>query len=413
MIVELTIAQIMNRASIAHLSIERVMKFIINQAGGPLTKNHDLPSQFNELRQHQPESAKFLEEAFHDAIRHYNYNPNAPRKKHLKSLQAYLKATGSDKSFQDIRYWELTQSTDKGVIHEIHLLLHIELLHALEQIILNPNLPKDTVSERVERAVIDAMEQTGELHYNKGTNRECYVKSYFEWVRTFKNCREAIRTAFDEQLTNADDLRSTIIKKVQQDLKNSTDSAVKYFAEILMVLPKQPRDIIPYIEWSARKSHHAGLVSTPGGSNLGSIHRRPDAFWNIIPKKNGPVTVTAIAKSEIDARSYLATILTKNANLSIGEKEKSVRLVGEQFNIFKRDYTQKAQTSDNTTDYEKIMFQVTFWDNTHDLKNDDAVTLKTEVEKNQGIFNKLEGIVKIINGHDVFIQGTQSFVEET
>ena len=49
MVASLTVAQVMNRVSIAHLSIERAMKFIITGSGGPLIKYHDLPSRLNEL----------------------------------------------------------------------------------------------------------------------------------------------------------------------------------------------------------------------------------------------------------------------------------------------------------------------------------------------------------------------------
>ncbi len=40
MIAEWTVAQVMNRVSIAHLSIERAMKFVITKAGGAFVKDH-------------------------------------------------------------------------------------------------------------------------------------------------------------------------------------------------------------------------------------------------------------------------------------------------------------------------------------------------------------------------------------
>ena len=167
--VGLTVAQVMNRVSIAHLSIERAMKFVITEAGGDLIKDHDLPSRLKELRQHEPGSAKFLEEAFEAAVRHYRYNANATHMKHLKSLETYLEATGSDKHFQDIRYWELTQSTGEIIVRQIYLTLHMELLHAMTEILLAPGRPKDIVSTRVERAVRDAMFSSRELSYSPGS----------------------------------------------------------------------------------------------------------------------------------------------------------------------------------------------------------------------------------------------------
>ena len=107
-------------------------------------KDHDLPSRLNELRQNEQHSAKFLEEAFEDAVRHYRYNANATQMKHLKSLDTYLEATGSDDRFQDIRYWELTQSTNEMILRTIYLTLHMELLYALREILLVSKSPKDT-----------------------------------------------------------------------------------------------------------------------------------------------------------------------------------------------------------------------------------------------------------------------------
>ena len=119
MVIQLPIAQLMNRVSIAHLSIERAMKFLITEAGGPLVKDHDLPSRLKELRQYDLESAEFLEKSFEEAVQHYRYKVNATPMKHLKSLETYLQATGSDEGFQDIRYWELTQEVDETLIRKV------------------------------------------------------------------------------------------------------------------------------------------------------------------------------------------------------------------------------------------------------------------------------------------------------
>ena len=335
MFTELTVAQVMNRVSLAHLSIERAMKFIITEAQGPLIKNHDLPSRLKELRQHEPDSAKFLEEAFGEAVQHYRYNANAGYMEHLKSLETYLEATGSDKDFQDIRYWELTQSTDEILVRQIYLTLHMELLHALKEILLAPQRPKDTISARVERAVRDAMSPRGELSYTEGTDKERSVKAYIEWRGEFGNRREAITAAFREGIENADDFMVEVIRKAYQEIASSTDPAVKYFAETLTVLHKQPRDAIPCVEWLGPEKYQAGLVSTPGGEDLGFIQRRPDGLWNITPERDAPVRASAIAETQTDARCYLATLLTRRTRLVVGGEEKWLRIVGEEHFLFK------------------------------------------------------------------------------
>ena len=113
-----------------------------------------------------------MEGAFKAAVRHYRYNPNAANMKHLKNLELYLKHAASDKPFQDIRYWELTQSSDEILLRRLYLTIHIELLHGLSEILLSPDGPMETVLNRVERAVSDAMWPTANMVYQPGTSEE-------------------------------------------------------------------------------------------------------------------------------------------------------------------------------------------------------------------------------------------------
>ena len=402
---ELTVTRVMNRVSIAHLSIERAMKFIITEAGGLFIKDHDLPSRLNELRQHEPESAKFLEEAFGEAVRHYNYKANATHMEHLKSLETYLKATGSNTEFQNIRYWELTQSTNAIIVRQIYLMLHMELLHAMEEILLAPERPKDIVSTRVERAVREAMFPKRELSYTKGTDKERSVKAYIEWLEGFGNYREAITAAFRDEAANGDEFMLEVLSKAFQELVNSTDPAVKYLAETLTVLPKQSRDAIPCVEWLGSEEYQAGLISTPGGDDLGFIQRRPDGLWNITPNRDGPVMVDPVAKNQTDARCYLATLLTRKARVIVGDEEKQLRIVGEEYNLFKRDYDQMAKWSEDMAGAEEPIFQVTFWDNTHGIMIGNVVRLETPSNTSQRVIDILEGTVTEVKEHEVFVQG--------
>ena len=413
MIAELTVAQVMNRVSLAHLSIERAMKFIITEAQGPLIKDHDLPSRLNELRQHESESAKFLEEAFGEAVWHYRYNANAAHMKHLKSLETYLEATGSDKDFQDIRYWELTQSRNEIIVRQIYLTLHMELLHALKEILLPQKRPKDTISTRVERAVRDAMSPRRGLSYTEGTDKERSVKAYHQWLERFENFREAITQAFSEGVANGDEFISGIINKAFQQLVTSTDPAVKYFAETLTVLPKQPKDAIPCVEWMGSEKYQVGLVSTPGGDELGYIHRRSDGLWNVTPERDDSVQLSAITETQTDARCYLATLFSRRTRLVVVGEEKWLRIVGEEHFLFKRDYKQLAKWSQDMAGTAEPTFQVTFWDNTHGIMNGDMVRLETPSTSYPRAVDILEGTVIEVKDHEIFVQGSQYFGTES
>ena len=74
MVLELPIIESINRVSLAHLSIERAMKFLIIDAGRTYRENHHIPLHLKQLRECEPETVKFLEDAFDDAVRHYRFN---------------------------------------------------------------------------------------------------------------------------------------------------------------------------------------------------------------------------------------------------------------------------------------------------------------------------------------------------
>ena len=409
MIPQLNIARVMNRISVAHLSIERTMKFVITEAGGPLVKNHDLSSSLNELRQHEPSSAQFLEEAFADAVQHYQYNANSSHMKHLQSLETYLEATGSDEDFQDIRYWELSQSTDEILIRQIYLSLHLELLQAVRELLMPPGRTKETVSLRVERAVQKAM-RPRELAYVAGTDKEVSVKSYLDWVSEFESDREAITKALREGAAPDDEFILATLKKAHQELANSTDLAVKYFSEILTVLPKQQRDAVPCVEWLGQEKYQTGKVSTPGGNHLGFIYRRPDGLWNIEPNRDRWVMISNIAETQTDARCFLAGLLTRPTRATINGNEKDLRVVGGEHDLFKSNYDQVTKWDEETDNHQWPTHEVDFWNNEHGIIEGDNVKLEVPSKRFERITDVLEGTVTGVTGQKVLISGIDSIV---
>ena len=385
------------------------MKFVIDEAGGDFAKDHDLPSRLRELRQCEPDSAEFLEEAFEAAVRHYRYNANATDMKHLKSLETYLEATGSDKHFQDIRYWELTQSTGEIIVRQIYLTLHMELLYAMSEILLAPERPKDIVATRVERAVRGAMFSNRRISYTPGSDKERSVKAYIEWLQGFAGCREAFAAAYREGVATDNAFMLQTLRDAHQELSESKDPAVRYLVQRLAVLPRQQRDAIPCVEWLGPEPLLSGRVSTPGGDVLGFIRRQLDGTWAITPMRNGLVAVSAIAESQTDARCYLADLLTSAARVTVGDEVRQLRIVGEGHHLFKRDNEQVGQWFEDPAGIKEPIFQVTFWDNTHGINSNDVVTVEVQIRSSQGIVDILEGRVTEVKGHEVFVQGMERF----
>ena len=334
MIVEIPIIKTINRISLAHLSIERAMKFLIVEAGQTYTENHHLPLHLKKLRKCEPETVEFLEEAFDDAVKHYRFNSNNPGMVHLKSLAAYLEVAGSHQGFIDIRYWELDQSLDEILLRRVSLNLHLELLHAMSEVLQAPERRKDTVSMRVERAVRRAMNR--DLGYSVGTEKELAVKAYIEWLTRsgFADFRAAIATAFKEGLISGDNYISGFVTKAYQELLSSADPAVRYFTDILDILPKQPRDVIPCVEWLGPEKEIRGFVQTPAGTHLGEIERGYDRFWRIIPARDGLIKVAATAESQTDARCYLAALLTRPVQVTVDGQTETRRVVNRGYDFF-------------------------------------------------------------------------------
>lgn len=388
---KITIVKAMNRMSIAHLSIERALKFLITEAGGTFDKDHDLPSRLEELQRHDSEAAGFLEEAFEDAVQHYRYNPNQANMGHLRSLKEYLRSTGSLKTFQTFRYWELTQSPDERVLRQINLLLHVELLYALREILSNPNGSRKKPTDRVEKAARDA--SVGSAWAASDTeSRDLYIG----WIRGHGSIREAMAAAVKADFKVGDAYAEKYTKTAYRKLTESSDPAVRYFANTLDVLPTQPRDVIPDVEWLGPEKERLGRVSAPDGTYLGSIERYLDGLWYIEPAQGGLGGVSAKARSQTDARCYLATLLSRPAKVKTDSGERDVRIVGEESDIFGEDYLTEG------------IYRVTFWDENHGIREGGRITIETRAREGEGISDVLEGTVVGTTGSEVTISGMES-----
>ena len=349
-------------------------------------------------------SAKFLEGTFEATVRHYGYNPNATNMTHLKTLERHLEIAGSDKAFQDIRYWELTQSLDEMLLHRIYLSIHIELLHGLNEILLAPDRPMDTVPNRVERAVERAMWPTAKLAYSPGTPKEHSVRSYMEWRRGFSTWSEALADAVRKGVNIGDDFMADVVSNAYKTLLEAADPAIRYFASTLDVLPGQPRDAIPCVEWLGPEKERNGSVKTPGGTVLGFIDRSPDGLWYITPLREGAVMVSAKARSQTDARCYLAILLTRPAKVTVGGEDRSLRIVGEEYNLFQRNYDQIDWSSERIGDDETWTHKVTPWDRDHGIEVNDRVRIEVRSRETEGVVDVLEGTVTGIAGSEVYLR---------
>ena len=402
---QITAVELMNRISIAHLAIERALKFLITEAGGPVVPTHDLKDRYQDLVCYDHTSAKYLAEAFDAAVQHYRYNPNAANMRHVKTLEKYLAVVGSDKAFQNIRYWELTQSLDEALLRQAYLSLHIELLHALSEILLESDRPPETVLHRVERAVGNAIWPTTSLGYSPGTPKEKSVHSYIKWCQGFNTWGDALADAVRKNFNIGDDFMSELVRNAYKRLIDAVDPAVRYFANTLDVIPRQPRELVPCVEWLGPEKERTGSVKTPAGTLLGFIQRGPDGLWYIQPIREGLVGVSAKAKSQTDARCYLASLLTSPARVTVGGKDRSLRIVGEEYSLFRRNHDEINRRYEGVTEDDTWTHKVTFWDKDHGILVNDRLRIEVHSRASERMAYIVEGTATEVAEHEVYLSG--------
>ena len=403
MVPEITISRIMNRGPIAHLAMERALKFLIDKANGTWEEHHNLHTHLEVLRKDAPNSVAFLERVFDDAVQHYRINPNSPGKNHFKNLVDYLAMTGSATAFNNMRYWELKQSLNEALIRRLSLQIHYELLKGIREAVISTGQPSETVKERVERALEDAILPANEMAYIIGSEEQEAVEGYLRWVLGYETNEEALADAFHKDFKIGNEFMNSVARQAFGALANATDPAVKYLARVLSVLPRQQRDAKPCVEWMGPQQFVFGRVHTPGGTNLGHIERGPDGIWNIIAARDGPVGVSAMASSQMDARCYLASLLTTCARLTTDGREKELRLVDIKYRLFRRASSfRKADRA--KWDVQTRNFTVTFWDDAHGLIPEQAIKLVHG--KRADLEEVIEGTVTDVSGAEVQVAGS-------
>ena len=403
---QITVVELMNRASMAHLSIERALKYLITVAGGPLIRTHDLGEQYRELRQYDSASANFLEEAFEAAIQHYRYDPNSTDMTNLRTLEGYLTATGSGQAFKDIRYWELNQSLRNVPLHQVYLSLHTELLHALSEVLLAPQRRMEKVQDRVEREVQEAMFRTVELGFSPGTPKEFSVNSYLNWAQSFSTWCEALGDAVHRGFEFGDQLMVVLTKNAYKTLLASRDSAVRYFANTLDVLPEQPRELVPCVERFGQRRNQSGVVKSPAGTILGWIERGPDSLWYISSHLGGDGGVFAKAKTQTDARCYLARLLARQARVFIKEQHKTITVVNEGHYFFQQNYDVYDGERGTTREDATWTHRITFWEKSHGIANGMDIRVEVNREDQNNVVDILEGRATEVSDHEVRILGS-------
>lgn len=398
--------------STAHLAIERALKALISDAGGTYGHTHGLNKLYRCLGDCNQEIFQYLAKAFNDAVGFFGYNVNVKGLRQFRSIEEYLAKVGTERTYQQLRYWAIEESTEENsAISYISLQIHRELLWAL-WVGFWPKR-RDTVSIRVEREVTRAIErQISFTTEDQGT--ELPIARYMNWMagKHRTHCaalKFLVRVGF---AAIGDAYLETALRKSYDDLRQSADPAVRYYLGTLTYLPRgsqrRNRDATPEVEW-ANADMTSGVVMSLGGSWLGIVQRCADGAWAITPSEEGLVQITDIAEALADAKHYLVSRLTRVASCVVNGERREMRLcIYDRFGFWSTSSAHVWNSTDSETD--AATYDVEFWDACHGVKRGDRVSIGISWNEDDASASVLYGIVGDVENQKVSIIGSDVWI---
>ncbi len=404
-----TFVQISNRVPIVHLAIERGLKFLIKKHGGEFLLHHDLHKHLRQLREFDRTEVEFLEKIFDDATEFYGLNPNHPGLGHLRSLNAYLETVGTAKAFDRMRYWELNPEQEESLFRKVWPTIHREILLAII-ILCGPNSSDgQTIKARVERTVREALLPPVHLAFSPGSDHEATVRRYIDWVLSHPSCQEALNQAFQQDFVIGDEFMNRMVSEAFHSLNQLSDPAIRYLLSRMDVLPPQPRDVIPRIEWSDPPKKQTGKVLTPGGTILGYIQRAQDGIWHTFPLRVGTEGKIVRARTRTDAQCYLAQLLSDTCMIKVNDEPRTIRLVGEPPSRVTENHGRMRDSIDSVPWTHRLVC----WESGHGIESDDTIRVELPSRGEQPIIHAFEGQVTLTIGSEIFIEGKDVWVVVT
>ena len=118
--------------------------------------------------------------------------------------------------------------------------------------------------------------------------------------------------------------------------------------------------------------------------------------------------VSAKARSQTDARSYLASLLTSPARVTVGCEDRSPRIVGEEYDLFHRNYDEVARRYEGAPEDDTWTHKVTFWDKDHGILVNGRVRIEVRSSETERWADILEGTVTEVSEHEVYLSGFET-----
>ena len=300
--------------ALAHWGIENGLKALIQQVEDSHSGGHNLKNLFRKLKSKSAKKAKFLENAFTDAVNFYTIDLS--QLENCRSLDAYFEEYGGEEKYEAFRYWAL----DNKDLYYIPLFVHRELLVVLERLCTWGKA--QFTSQRIEQRVHSGFAEGTQKHINKCETCKNGVPSklldMLHWTYPPGTLRtDKLKEAYNSNFKSIDDeCMVQVIHGTVQYLEKSDDPAVRYFAHTLHDLPAgsvpQPSDAELDVQWLPVGT--TGVVTIRNGMLLGWIHYTIDGRWQA---KGDFFPKVKFAKTKTDAMYWLLDNCTEMVEVSV------------------------------------------------------------------------------------------------
>lgn len=275
----------------AHLPIEKGLKWAILKSGGKLKKRevHSLHSLIQRLENTGGKGQcilKSIRGAFQSVKRFYKIDHGLQGFSHLKTLDAYFDKVGD--VYNSARYVEIESQVDPKLL-QVWTDMHIEIMRALEEVVIGSwsknSRTNENVELRVERLFDEAVSQSLREYYIR--NGGVDLSSFQNWTTGFDSMVALIGEAVRKNFAFSDDEQFNVILMIAySNLQNSDDPAVRYRLNTLSYLPKDSVKPLEDVDLSkvliaVNDRDDYFKINAPSGKGLGFVQRKLDRSWEI------------------------------------------------------------------------------------------------------------------------------------
>ena len=407
-----------------HVAIDKGLKLAIAKAGGQPRQTHSLQALVQDLSALDDGQIilDYLRECFIAARKFYRIDIFRPEFRHIKTFDSYINKVGDKKVYNEARYSTLNAVYEEDFssvsfspesLRYVFPQAHIEILRSLERLELHASWQenrsnKDNVITRVEREVFrQILDSLNDYSAIEGGE---ILEVFEEWnqdIDCYVDALEiAVRNNFNED--SCGDI-GDVLRIAYTKLLSSEDPAVKYRMHTFRYLEKASQVPLEDIDLEqclrqVNQSEDFLEVCSPSGEHIGFVERRFDGSWS------GDTVdgVRFVAWESTDAAWLILRLSVWPCDFVINGVARQYLLIGHLHGVFGFRILRGTESDEISS---KQDWELTFWDNAHELKVEDRVAINVMESaewqdargwnQEQPLGHVLLGDVSEVNAHKV------------